>query len=345
MAARKKKTAASTARGEKPRASSKARGANAARALEVAQARSAAARRGWETRRAAALEAERRRLEALEKRRARDRERREAAREVERKRLAALEKRRTRERERREAAREAARQAEARETERKRLAALEKRRARDRERREAAKEVERKRLEAEQKKLQAAEKRKAAAKLGAQRRSEKARVCNDLLRDPPSDPEFAFNTTCFDASSYYRFKDGTWEGELVEIGRKNWRKAWDKIERYLKPVLANATGWWMRVGVFGFEPSNLGKGESDFDRDRYQKSRESWGKAFNPGSIGRYSAWRRIKPSAGRRTKFTTPATILLTGREMTKNFEEKGFKSLVISVRVYTGQLRPSGD
>ena len=320
MAARNKKTAASTARGEKPRASSKARGVDAARALEAAQARSQAARRGWETRRAAAREAERKRLEALEKRRARERERREAA-------------------------REAAKQAEARETERKRLAALEKRRTRDRERREAARQIERKRLEAEKKKLQAAEKRKAAAKLGAQRRAEKARVCRDLLRDPPSDPEFAFNTTCFDASSFYRFKDGTWEGELVEIGRKNWRKAWDKLERYLKPVLANATGWWMRVGVFGFEPSDLGNGESDFDRDRYQKSRESWGKAFNPGSIGRYSAWRRIKPSAGRRTKFTTPATILLSGREMTKNFEKKGFKSLVISVRVYSGQLRPSGD
>ena len=230
------------------------------------------------------------------------------------------------------------RKRKAEEAERKRLEALERRRQKDRQRRAEKREAERLKREKE-------EKKKEAAKVRAQQQAEKRRVCNDLISDPPTDPELVFGTACFDSSSFHRFSDGTWEGEITERGKKDWKRTWDRLERFLRPLLSKAKGWWMRVGVFGVEPSMLGLGENDFDRDRYQKSRKTWGKAFVPGSIGRNSPWRRIRPSSGKRTKFTTAATVLLTGREITKRFEAKGFKNIVLSVQVFSGNQRPSGD
>jgi hypothetical protein len=198
----------------------------------------------------------------------------------------------------------------------------------------------------ERQRAEKAERRKADAKLRAQKRAEKQRVCNDLIQDPPSDPELVFGTACWDFSSFHRFQDGSWEGEISQRAGKNFPKTWDRLEKFLRPLFQSAKGWWMRVGVFGVEPSELGKGEPDFDRDRYQKSRKTWGKAFVPGSIGRHSPWRRIRRSqGGKRTKFTTPATILLAGRQITERFARKGFQSVVLSVQVYTGNERPSGD
>ena len=230
------------------------------------------------------------------------------------------------------------RKRKAEEAERKRLEALERRREKDRLRRAEKREAERLKREKE-------EKKKEAAKVRAQQQAEKRRVCNDLISDPPTDPELVFGTACFDSSSFHRFSDGTWEGEITERGKKDSKRTWDRLERFLRPLLSKAKGWWMRVGVFGVEPSMLGLGEPDFDRDRYQKSRKTWGKAFVPGSIGRNSPWRRIRPSSGKRTKFTTAATVLLTGREITKRFEAKGFKNIVLSVQVFSGNQRPSGD
>jgi hypothetical protein len=310
MAAKNTKKSAAEARDGKSRVSSRAREIKA-RAREEAIKRSEAARKGWETRKRKAEEAERKRLEALERRREKDRLRR----------------------------------AEKREAERKRLEALERRREKDRQRRAEKREAERLKREAERLEREKKEKKKEAAKARAQQQAEKRRVCNDLISDPPTDPELVFGTACFDSSSFHQFSDGAWEGEITERGKKDWKRTWDRLERFLRPLLSKAKGWWMRVGVFGVEPSMLGLGEPDFDRDRYQKSRKTWGKAFVPGSIGRNSPWRRIRPSSGKRTKFTTAATVFLTGREITKRFEAKGFKNIVLSVQVFSGNQRPSGD
>lgn len=345
MAAKKKKTIAATARGKTPRAVPRARGKKKAQARETAR-RSKAAKKGWATRRARAekrseaakkgWETRRAALEPVKPKKPAPKPAKPAPKPKKPAKPAPKPKKPSRAELEKEQRSEAAKRGwEAR---------------RQKEREAEAARLEAQRLEAERlaKELEEQakkEKRKAAAKLRAQRRAEKLRVCKDLIDDPPSDPELVFGTDCFDFSRFHQYRDGSWEGEIVDRARKDFRRTWDRLERFLRPTLAPAKGWWVRVGVFGSEPGALGQDDPNFDRDRYQKNRQEWGKAFVPGSIGRYTGWRRIKPTKGARTKFTTFATMMLLGREITDRFVKKGFVNVVLSVEVFTGHDRPEGN
>jgi len=295
--------------------------------------RSEAAKRGWETRRAA----ERKRLEALERRRERDRARREAAREAARRaeeeRLRKLEQKRARDRERqrKKRAEERAKKEEAerlRKLEEERLRKLEEKRARDRER-------QRKKRAEEKRKKEEAERKKALER-------EKRRVCEDLERDPSPIPEIAWGSDCFLLSRHFTFKDGTFEGLIyAEPDPENPDREWRRLERFLRAFWAQSEGWWIRVGVFGLPPEELAEdfaGQSD-----YQPAVVVPGRPDLVGSVGSFTRWRRVGPTRGKRTQFVTAASQYVIGRRITEAFLDQEFQGVTIAVACFTGKEPPA--
>jgi hypothetical protein len=338
------------------------REAEAERAREAKRARDRAyrERKRLERLEAERLEAERlrrlgaERLERLEARRARDRARRAAkkaaeeaarleaerleAQRLEAERLAKVEAKRARDRERaraRRAAKKAAEEAARLEAERleaarleaERLAKIEAKKARDRERaRERRAEAKRKKLEAEKAALRAIQ-------------------CEDLERSPSKVPEVVWSSDCFVSSTFHRFPDGTFEGLLYEeIDEDNPNASWRRVERFLREFWKESAGWWMRVGVFGVQVSELVETieRTDEIMSSYEPIQPIPGRPDLVGATGSWTRWRRVGPSRGKRTRFVTAASQYVIGRQITEAFLDDDFTNLVLAVAVYSGEENP---
>jgi hypothetical protein len=333
--------------------------AKKARDRERARERRAAKKAAEE---AARLEAERlevERLAKIEAKKARDRERarerraaKKAAEEASRleaekleaqrlevERLAKIEAKKARDRERareRRAAKKAAEEAarleaarlEAQRLEVERLAKIEAKKARDRERaRERRAEAKRKKLEAERAALRAIQ-------------------CEDLERNPSKVPEVVWSSDCFVSSTFHRFPDGTFEGLIYEkIDEDNPNASWRRVERFLSEFWKESTGWWMRVGVFGVQVSELFETieRADEIMSSYEPIQPIPGRPDLVGAKGSWARWRRVGPSRGKRTRFVTAASQYVIGRQITEAFLDDDFTNLVLAVAVYSGEENPS--
>ena len=279
---------------------------------------------------AAKRETKRARDERLAVRRARDAARREAVRAEALAEAQAREERLAARRERDAARREAAR-AEARAREERLAARRERDAARREEKRAAVAQA-----AAQAAALAAAEALAAAAarevRLAARRVTDGARRAK-LRREKSLEP-LANTPLGFEAS--HGFADGTLDGRIAQLAGDDLPRAWDAIEARAAELLKGKAGAWVRIGVFGKKRARK------TNKNRYDESTPAASLAgIAPGSTGIWSGWRRVGASR-KRSKFTTLATAILAGREISQRMSEKKFKKLNLVLDYSTRAERP---
>ena len=207
-----------------------------------------------------------------------------------------------------------------RETKRAREERLAARRARDAARREV------KRAEA------LAEAQAREARLAARRERDAARRAK-LRREKSLEP-LANTPLGFEAS--HGFADGTLDGRIAQLAGDDLPRAWDAIEARAAELLRGKAGAWVRIGVFGKKRTRKRRGNP------YDESTPAASLAgVAPGSTGIWTAWRRVGATR-KRSKFTTLATAILAGREISQRMTGKKFKKLNLVLDYSTRAERP---
>lgn len=172
-------------------------------------------------------------------------------------------------------------------------------------------------------------------------RKERMKACDELIAKPSADPVVVWQSACWLKSDLVQYGDGSYEGEVYAEAGDDMSLTVSTLDKFFRAFFEGSEGWWMRVGVYGILPEEM---RTQIDLDEYDKMPAIPGRPDLAFSYGHKSVWKRVGPTPGVRTKFTTAATMFATMEQIAENFLNVGFHTISFYASVYTGKEPPEG-